>query len=430
MSSTEKPAKLELRDSDLTACSVLGFSALLLVFNAAYSGIAGGVFGRGIALYTVVALVLCAGLIYCIVKVPKARMAALIAAGLVALEALLGAKYAVLDTRHHVETARINGAFSTAAQLSDSMLTFHPTLGIIGRAGFHNDTYTINEQGWRVSPAAVAARPTVLVVGGSTSFGYRASDAETWPAQLAEAASVNVINLGMPGYTSAEHVVQTAFYVPDFEADCALYYVGWNDLQMLGMTNLDASYSEYHMRVQYGELGAAPSPFKIVRPSQWERSAIVLQAASVVRALVRERTALLNEEIFEPRLEGARTDAVTPEALAIFERNMHQVAAMNKARGLRTIFIPQVLNASAWTSERPHSWIPLVAGRDVPRMMAAYNTGLARVGADEGVAVLTRVLEVDWKREHFVDHGHFSPSGNALFAATIAPDVQRLCRAR
>jgi hypothetical protein len=107
MSSTEEQPKLELRDSDLTACSVLGFSGLLFVFNAAYSGIAGGVFGRGIALYTLVALGICAGLIYCILRVPKARLAALAATGLVALEALIGAKYAVLDQRHHVETARL-----------------------------------------------------------------------------------------------------------------------------------------------------------------------------------------------------------------------------------------------------------------------------------------------------------------------------------
>jgi lysophospholipase L1-like esterase len=165
-----------------------------------------------------------------------------------------------------------------------------------------------------------------------------------------------------------------------------------------------------------------------VRPSQWERIALLQQAAGMLRAVVRERTARLNEEIFTPRLEGARTDVVTPEALAIFERNLHQVAAMNRARGLRTIFVPQVLNASAWTLEQPHSWIPLVAGRDVPRMMAAYNEGLARVGAEEGVPVLSRVLEVDWTPEHFVDHGHFSAAGNALFAETIAPDVQRLCR--
>jgi lysophospholipase L1-like esterase len=50
------------------------------------------------------------------------------------------------------------------------------------------------------------------------------------------------------------------------------------------------------------------------------------------------------------------------------------------------------------------------------------------VGAEEGVPVLSRVLEVDWTPEHFVDHGHFSAAGNALFAETFAPVVQRLCR--
>ena len=61
-----------------------------------------------------------------------------------------------------------------------------------------------------------------------------------------------VINHGVPGYSSVEHVVQTAFYDHAFgrRPDCALYYVGWNDLRSAGLPHLDSGYADYHLRSQ------------------------------------------------------------------------------------------------------------------------------------------------------------------------------------
>lgn len=43
-----------------------------------------------------------------------------------------------------------------------------------------------------------------------------------------------VLNRGVPGYSAAEHVIQTAFYerTHGVSPRCSIYYTGWNDLHV------------------------------------------------------------------------------------------------------------------------------------------------------------------------------------------------------
>ena len=60
----------------------------------------------------------------------------------------------------------------------------------------------------------------------------------------------------MPGYTTAEHVLQTAFYPEKFgkAPRCAVYYVGWNDLRNAHIPDLDPGYADFHLPSQVNSL--------------------------------------------------------------------------------------------------------------------------------------------------------------------------------
>ncbi len=98
------------------------------------------------------------------------------------------------------------------------------------------------------------SRTVVATFGGSTTYDIGAGEGETWPDRLGQALgdSYFVVNHGVPGYTTAEHLIQTAFYQTKFGKPprCAIYYVGWNDLRNAHIAGLDPGYADFHLPSQ------------------------------------------------------------------------------------------------------------------------------------------------------------------------------------
>lgn len=80
--------------------------------------------------------------------------------------------------------------------------------GIALRPGWHGEVETsefevdlrIGQDGRRDTPPVAGARPTVLALGDSFTFGCWSAADRMWPAQLQDAAGVQVVNAGSPNY--------------------------------------------------------------------------------------------------------------------------------------------------------------------------------------------------------------------------------------
>ena len=93
----------------------------------------------------------------------------------------------------------------------------------------------------------------VAVFGGSATYDIAVSDEDTWVNRLEQPLGPDdfaVINHGVPGYSTVEHVIQTAFYADAFgvRPTCALYYIGWNDIRNAHINDLDPGYARFHLR--------------------------------------------------------------------------------------------------------------------------------------------------------------------------------------
>ncbi|HYC66519.1 MAG TPA: hypothetical protein VEC14_17445, partial [Reyranellaceae bacterium] len=81
----------------------------------------------------------------------------------------------------------------------------------------------------------LAGKTVIAVFGGSSTYDVGLSEGETWVDRLEQALGERfaAINHGVPGYSTVEHLIQTAFYQVKFGTApaCAVYYVGWNDVQ-------------------------------------------------------------------------------------------------------------------------------------------------------------------------------------------------------
>ncbi len=118
----------------------------------------------------------------------------------------------------------------------------HPYFNYVSNPDFRlqNGDHPHNAMGLRGPLCCVGERPRQLVrivaVGGSTTYGmYFQSEKGVWPALLQERlrdrleARLEVINAGVPNYTTYEMIGFMAMQVPDLSPDIVLIHTGLND---------------------------------------------------------------------------------------------------------------------------------------------------------------------------------------------------------
>ena len=284
-----------------------------------------------------------------------------------------------------------------------------------------------NSQGLRGrerDAAPLANQAVIAVFGGSTTYDIGVTDGETWADQLEAmlgAKDFAVLNHGVPGYTTVEHVVQTAFYQDAYGIPprCALYYVGWNDLRMAHVPEIDPGYARYHLRSQidslkarrYGPAYTSVSPL-LTLATRW--ISVQTDTARPARAIVGE-----------PRTGN------DPVLDALYRRNIRSISRMNWDRGIRTIWVGQILNVDELENGKDrddvNGWIPLIRNRDVWPALTHLNDVLRR----EAALLEDTFIDIpvaDFGPEDFYDNGHFLAPGSRKFAALLAPTVAQACR--
>jgi lysophospholipase L1-like esterase len=107
--------------------------------------------------------------------------------------------------------------------------------------GYHKLETNHNSLGLR-GPEVRQPKPAgtfrIVVLGGSTTYGeFISSDDETFPAQMQSSLrqfpgheNVEVVNAGVPGYTSWESIAHLAYRLVDLSPDLVIAYEGVNDV--------------------------------------------------------------------------------------------------------------------------------------------------------------------------------------------------------
>jgi lysophospholipase L1-like esterase len=204
------------------------------------------------------------------------------------------------------------------------------------RPGLHHNT--LGYRGREVSRDKPPDVIRILCLGGSSTYGVTASsDTTTWPARLQRylgealsSRSFEVVNGGVPGYTSFESMIDLAIRGVELRPDIVIIYHGFNDLR--AATWPDVQPDNTHFR------------------KAWD-----LNKSSLVSALELSQTFLLarwyatdyrNTEVALSRyvvvpengddfLGSVRRPS--PAALASFRRNMHSMIVLARAHGIRVL---------------------------------------------------------------------------------------------
>lgn len=308
-----------------------------------------------------------------------------------------------------------------------ALFEYHPYLAVAPRRGasyrFPNGVVeSILPDGTRSLGPAQRELPTeapvVVCLGGSSTYGVGVSDGATWPAALQRALgdAARVTNMGVPGYTTVEAVIQASLSAPESPRLVFLCYEGWNDARNMNVEGLRSDYSDFHGRTQLSNLGVVPPP----EETGSSALAFVLRRVAI-RCGVRDDP---YAAFRAPRVAGGPVDRVDPIALDLYGRHLRSLVDACRARGGDPVLVPQVMNYARLDREGAYGWAPRVRDRFWRPTMAAYNAKMREVARERGVPLAEEVLEHEWTDADFLDHGHFSEAGDAKFATILAPYVR------
>lgn len=326
------------------------------------------------------------------------------------LELLFGLMPIALDKLHI-----INMQWFVPRASFEKEFEFHPMLGAIPIPEYSSDEANHSIESIRKNKNNFdPSKEHIAIFGGSTTYDIGLYDDDTWVSLIDELLpSYSVSNNGVPGYSSAEHVIQSAFY-PDRAGKmpiCNIYFMGWNDIRNFGIKNLDSGYANFHLLSQYGNLRVrkslnSPSPIFNLLLMNFGANELPLP----------KEDGVLNKDI-------ASTDMVFTFA----ERNIKNIIAINKERNINSLFIAQILNKSLLeNNDDIFGWVPYVRNNDLWPLQKRFNDMVNKIAKEEGF-FFYHPDESLFNDNDFLDHGHFSKEGANKFAHLVLPRVKESC---
>jgi len=284
------------------------------------------------------------------------------------------------------------------------------------------------------SPADVKREGLVFVYGGSTTYDVQVSQGSTWVEKLNQnlGKSYKLFNLGVPGYSTAEHVIQTAFYgdINGIYPSCAVYYVGWNDIRNSHILDLDRGYAKYSLVSQTGNMAV-------------RRSMNLMTVSPFLKLLLKSASYFIDTVPYpNAKLDDSAAGRENIPLKTIFQRNVSTIAAINGSRNVKTIFIGQMLNRDDLSKSEPgrppsgilgaapgwNVYMPFLSKNDTWKTQAEFNDLLKLNSAKAGYAYIDPDI-TKFDASDFVDSGHFSARGAEKFASRISEEVRRECPA-
>ncbi|MDP1963683.1 MAG: hypothetical protein Q8K93_15945 [Reyranella sp.] len=296
-----------------------------------------------------------------------------------------------------------------------------PSLQVTGSTGLAISHTSEGTRGRDPAAGALDGRSVVATFGGSTTYDIGAGEGDTWSDRLGEALgrdSTFVVNHGVPGYSTVEHLAQTAFYQTKFGKPprCAIYYVGWNDLRNAHIPKLDPAYADFHLPSQIDSLRV-----RRMGGPQVTFSPLLTMLTRFLSTHVDTVRYLTDPYGREP---GSGSD---PALESLYERNIRSISAINRERGVATIWVGQLVNREKLQGDGRYGWLPLVRDRDVWPLLQRLNAILERTAKTLG-DIYVAVPPDSFTGADFVDNGHFSADGARRFAQYLAPAVREACR--
>jgi lysophospholipase L1-like esterase len=258
--------------------------------------------------------------------------------------------------------------------------------------GLQRRSNSLGFRGREVEQPKPPGRYRIVCLGGSTTYSEAVGDADAYPAllesMLREARpgrDIEVVNAGVPTYTTAESLANLAFRVIDLQPDAIIVYHAANDYRPRLYRNFDSAYFHYR-KVWDGTT------------TLWENG-----PGEMLGGLNPFVQFNLPEDNGDPAENAARAGS------AAYRRNLVSMAGIAAAHGARTVFV-----SFACDEQGKHRLEEYVVG------VAEHNRVMREVAAAQGALWIDMLAVFPQGQGLFVDAVHLNARGTAAKARIIA----------
>jgi hypothetical protein len=295
----------------------------------------------------------------------------------------------------------------------------HPFLQFTGMPGLlqpGSSQSEFNNFGFAHTGEFVYEKPAgtlrIATLGGSTTANtYPAIMGDVIGQQLGEGQSVEVMNFGLPYWTTAHSLVNFVLNVVDFEPDYIVIHHAWNDSKYQDL--VDGFRSDYSHVLQPFEA----SPFIIDR--------YLVRASALYRymkfKLARPDWAYLDNAVSRNVPPGTASNG--SDDFRRYRRNIETMIEVALARGIRPVLttMPHTLDVNKPSGQTMIRAKQIDQANTIMREIAAINSERAIfVDLDE---LMTGKME-----EVFVDLAHVTEGGRKFKAETIGAAILKNLR--
>jgi len=263
------------------------------------------------------------------------------------------------------------------------------------------NSHGFRDREWAFAKAEGVTR--VACLGASTTYGFHLRRAEqAYPHMLEQELEARtgrefeVMNFGVPAWTSAEILANYIFTVQDFEPDVVVIHLGINDVAPRQRRDFEPDYSHYRRSF-------SPDTFQPPNRALTQLSALYrfLYARTKVRTL---QAGLEREDT--PRGRVAKLDVASAEP---FRRNLRSI--VEHVLGRDGVVILVTLPHAPAEAER---WPLKVQG------IEQHNQILRELAQETGALLLDLAARTESFEPYFKDIVHVEEEGHALKARSIA----------
>jgi lysophospholipase L1-like esterase len=274
------------------------------------------------------------------------------------------------------------------------------------RNGFGNAFGFVDDPWTRARTPGV---PRILCLGGSTTAGGNdLGIAGAYPRQLEDllerrsGRDFEVLNAGVPGWSTAEIVVSWLLTLQDFQPDVVVLHEAVNDLPPRFLADFEADYSRWRVPIQV---------HAVTWPASWLASVsnlYVLWRLRAGKAPGLNEISTVSGGAPEPLLEEGKLPHETSLA---FRRNVRNLVRSAHGEGCTVVLMtlpgnPAQSHGAFWTYG-----------------IAENNEHLRELAREEGTLLADAAREFDARAElqaQFIDGVHLEGPGNQVKAELLA----------
>jgi lysophospholipase L1-like esterase len=307
----------------------------------------------------------------------------------------------------------------------------HPNLPFVLNPDFEGH----NALGFRGGPAEARKKPgahRIVCIGASTTYGNLADPNDSYPAALGRLVkdrpgAWEVLNGGVPGWTSTEILVNFALCVLPLEPDVVVLQPGRNEIFPQAYNHFRPDYTHFR-RPGFSFVVSNYGHKELFR---WSRLFMCLCTVRGDRFgwSETEEHPLYGGIVWEnkPTVAEALANVREPERLDTFRRNLEGIVELCGARKIGLLVTTMQFRPELMAFQE------LAPSPDLDRALSDLldrdNDVLREVASRAGVPVAETAKITD-RRELFVDDSHLTPEGHALQAQIVYEKLIPLMDAR